>query len=126
MRFIPTRVHGALDYVIGVVLIAAPWLLGFATGGPEQWVPVLIGVAIVVYSALTAYELGLTPLIPVPVHLTIDIVAGIVLALSPWLFGFAAVVVWPHLLVGLIVIGAGLTTETRPETARPAAPRATP
>lgn len=121
MRFIPTRVHGALDYLIGVVLIAAPWLFGFATGGPAQWVPVILGLAVIGYSAVTAYELGLVPLIPVPVHLTIDIVVGIILALSPWLFGFAALVFWPHLLVGLLEVGAGLTTETRPETVRPTA-----
>jgi len=35
MRFIPTKVHGILDYVVGVALIAAPWLFGFANvGGP--------------------------------------------------------------------------------------------
>lgn len=114
MRFIPTRAHGAMDYLIGVLLIAAPWLFGFATGGPAQWVPIVLGAGVIVYSALTAYELGLAPMIPVPVHLTIDIVAGVVLALSPWLFAFSSVIVWPHLIVGLLEIGAGLTTETRP------------
>lgn len=36
MRVIPTRIHGVLDYLMGIVLIAAPWVLDFADGGPEQ------------------------------------------------------------------------------------------
>jgi hypothetical protein len=28
MRFIPTSVHGVLDYLIGALLIIAPWLFG--------------------------------------------------------------------------------------------------
>jgi len=47
-------------------------------------------------------------------HLTIDIIAGIFLAISPWLFGFSEIVYWPHLLVGIAEIGAGLMTKTVP------------
>lgn len=35
MRFIPTRTHGLLDYVVGLLLIAAPWVFNFAQGGAE-------------------------------------------------------------------------------------------
>jgi hypothetical protein len=35
MRFIPTRIHGMMDYAMGLLLIAAPWLFGFARGGAE-------------------------------------------------------------------------------------------
>jgi hypothetical protein len=30
MRFIPTRIHGAIDYLPGLALIIAPFVLGFA------------------------------------------------------------------------------------------------
>ena len=30
MRFIPTRFHAPLDYIVGVVLIAAPWIFQFS------------------------------------------------------------------------------------------------
>lgn len=43
MRFIPTRVHGMLDYLIGILLIAAPWLFDFDRGGMETWIPVILG-----------------------------------------------------------------------------------
>ncbi len=58
MRFIPTRVHGLLDYVVGMLLIAAPWVFNFDRGGAETWVPVALGVGALVYSLFTDHELG--------------------------------------------------------------------
>lgn len=115
MRFIPTRVHGMADYVIGILLIAAPWLFGFADGGAEQWVPVILGAGVILYSLMTDYELGVMKAIPMSMHLMLDIGGGIFLAVSPWLFGFADEIWWPHVIVGLLEIGAGLMTKTRPE-----------
>jgi hypothetical protein len=66
---------------------------------------------------MTDYELGVVRMIPMPVHLLLDIAAGALLAVSPWLFGFADRVFWPHLILGLLEIGAGLMTRTAPETA---------
>jgi hypothetical protein len=115
MRVIPTRVHGVIDYVMGLVLIAAPWVLDFADGGPEQWVPVILGIGVILYSLLTNYELGVLRTIPMAVHLWLDLAGGVVLAASPWLFGFADDIWWPHVLFGLLEIGASLMTHTRPE-----------
>ncbi len=47
----------------------------------------------------------------------IDVASGALLALSPWLFGFADRVFWPHLIIGLREIGAKLMTRTAPEDA---------
>ena len=30
MRFIPTKFHAPLDYIVGVLLIAAPWIFQFS------------------------------------------------------------------------------------------------
>ena len=114
MRFISTQVHGVIDYVVGVVLIAAPWILGFADGGMAQWVPVILGAATIIYSLLTDYELGLAHVIPMPVHLWLDGISGLFLAASPWLFGFADEVWMPHLIIGVLEILVALTTETHP------------
>ena len=51
-----------------------------------------------------------------PVHLWIDGLAGALLAVSPWLFGFSELVWAPHLIVGLLEIGAALFTHTAPST----------
>lgn len=115
MRFIPTKIHGVLDYLMGLLLIASPWIFGFADGGAAQWVPIVLGLGALVYSLLTRYELGAVPVIPMPTHLGLDLASGLLLAASPWLFGFAEAVFWPHLILGLLEVGASLTTKTRPE-----------
>ena len=46
MRFIPTKVHGVMDYIMGILLIASPWLFIFNRGGMETWIPVILGVVI--------------------------------------------------------------------------------
>ncbi len=117
MRFIPTRVHGVLDYLVGAFLIAAPWLLNFNRVGAETWVPVILGVGALIYSLLTNYELGVVRRIPVGTHLGLDAASGVLLALSPWLFGFSSYVFWPHLILGLFEVAAALMTQTTPRTA---------
>jgi hypothetical protein len=117
MRFIPTRAHGVIDYLTGALLVAAPYLLGFADGTAAQWVPQILGAALVGAALLTDYELGVVRVIPMPVHLVLDVAAGALLAASPWLFGFADRVFWPHLILGLLEVGAGLTTRTTPAAA---------
>jgi hypothetical protein len=99
---INTRTHAVIDYVVGLLLIAAPYVLGFANGGPEQWVPQVLGVMTLIVSLITAYELSIAKLIPFRVHLIIDIAQAAVLLLSPWLFGFAERIWWPHVLVAIV------------------------
>ena len=116
MRIIPTRVHGILDYLVGLILIVSPWVLGFShvEHHAAVWLPVVLGVGALLYSLMTAYELGLLALIPMPAHLGLDIGSGVLLVASPWLFGFSHEVYWPHLIFGLLEIGAGLMTQTTP------------
>jgi hypothetical protein len=52
-----------------------------------------------------------------PVHLILDVAGGAILAASPWVFGFADRVFWPHLLFGLFSVVAGLTTEKNTSSA---------
>ncbi len=118
MRFLPTRAHGYIDYLMGLLLIAAPWLLGFARGGAETWVPVVLGAGVILYSLFTDYELGLVKSLSMPAHLWLDGLGGLLLAASPWLFGFAEYVWAPHLVLGILEIGAALVTRTTPSYER--------
>lgn len=102
---ITSKTHAGIDYVVAILLILAPYLLGFADGGPAHLVPVILGAGTIAYSLMTRYELSIAKVIPYKVHLGIDAVAGILLLASPWLFGFAGQIWWPHVIVGIAEIG---------------------
>lgn len=114
MKIISTRVHGVLDYLVGALLIAAPWLFDFNRGGAETWVPVVLGAGVILYSLFTNYEYSVSKSIPMKIHLTLDVISGIFLAASPWIFGFNEFVYLPHLIFGILEIGAGAMTDTNP------------
>lgn len=118
MKFISTRVHAVLDYIIALVLIFAPEIFGFADfGGAAVGVPRFVGIVILLQALMTDYDFSLARLIPMRTHLVVDYVLGIFLAISPWLFGFADAPrnAWlPHLLVGLGVFLIALFTQPEP------------
>jgi hypothetical protein len=118
VAFIPTRLHGAIDYLFGLALIILPFGVR-ATGpghsfGVEYVLPIALGIVVILYSLLTDYEMGLLRWIPFPAHLAIDLAGGVLLVVSPWLFGFSDVIRWPHMLAGLVEILVALTTRARP------------
>jgi hypothetical protein len=114
MRFIPTRLHGIIDYLWGLSLLASPWVLGYADVPAARWLAIVFGIGAVLYSMITVYELGLLRILPMPLHLIVDGVGGAFLAASPFLFGFADRVFWPHLSFGLFSVVASLITRTEP------------
>jgi hypothetical protein len=121
IRFLPTSVHGVLDYLVGIALIAAPFLFGFAyVGGIAVYLPIILGIGLILYSLVTKYELGVPGIkfIPMPYHLIFDFVAAVLLAVSPFLFGFSSkpLNVWlPHLVVGIAVVLVVLVSKTHPK-----------
>jgi len=114
MRFIPTRIHGILDYVMGSVLIVVPMLFVFHRGA-ESALPITLGFVLIIYSSLTDYEMGAMGFTPMRVHLVLDVISGLLLIASPWLFGFASHLWMPHVVLGALMVGAALVTRTIPE-----------
>jgi hypothetical protein len=123
LRCLPTRIHGIIDYLWGLALLASPWLLGFADWGAAHWTALVFGAGAILYSLVTDYELGLARILPMPLHLVIDGLGGVLLAASPWLLGFAGRVAWPHVVFGLFSVVASLITRKTPESG-PSAGRA--
>ena len=114
MRVIPTKVHGFLDYLVAIVLIASPWLFGFSGASTAGTVSIAVGVFILLYSLVTNYELGAARIISMHMHLSLDFLSGVVLSISPWLFGFAKAVYLPHLLIGPLAIIVSIMTNPFP------------
>jgi hypothetical protein len=114
MRFIPTKLHAPLDYIVGAGLIAAPWIFQFSEHTTPTVLSIVLGIGLIVYSLFTNYELGVWRMFPMAVHNLFDIAAGALLVASPWIFGFAddGTNVWaPFVVVGIAAIGLGLTTK---------------
>lgn len=119
MKLLSTRTHTIIGVVVGLALLVAPWLFGFADeGGAAVMVPIYLGIFILLSELTTTSPLSLVKLVPMRVHVIVDVLAGLFLLASPWLFGFADLEVnaWlPHVVVGVLIVGYALVTQTSDE-----------
>jgi hypothetical protein len=116
MRVLVPLVHGILDYSAGLLLMALPNLGGFTeVGGPAAVVPRALGVAVILYSMLTSYDLAALRVLPLRAHLALDAIASLLLACSPFVFGFWRLGprFWiPHVAAAIVIAGAAVMTES--------------
>jgi hypothetical protein len=76
---ISIRLHGLLDYLWSLLLIASPWLFGFADERVNRDIAVILGCGVVLYSLCTNYELGVMRGIPRAAHQFLDMLVGVFL-----------------------------------------------
>ncbi len=116
MKFLSSKVHTIIGLVVGVVLIFASSIFGFTDNTAASMVSLWVGIFIVLNELITTSPSSPLKLVPMKVHLILDIVTGLFLAVSPWLFNFAdsnEPSQWvPHLIVGIMVVGYALVTST--------------
>jgi hypothetical protein len=118
-RLIPRQIHGGLDYAVGVLLIASPWIFGFADDSTAAtWIAVIVGAGMILSALMTDNDVSVADAIPMRMHLMTDVAVGAFLAASPWLFGFADEVWAPHVVLGLLEIGTALVTDPEPARRR--------
>lgn len=114
MKILSQTTHTIIGLVVGFALIVAPWLFGFAeAGGAAVMVPVVVGIMVLLSELTTTSPISPLKVVPMRIHIMMDVVLGVFLALSPWLFGFAnlAANAWvPHVIVGLAMAGYALIT----------------
>ena len=126
MRFLPTRIHGVIDYAWGVLLILTPFMLAFSSDATALWIAIAFGVVGIVYSFLTDYELGALKLLSMPVHLILDAGAGVLLVVLSFSLKLDNRAYWVFLLFGLSAAVASLITRTSSDPpSRVLAPRGT-
>ncbi|MCS3893339.1 hypothetical protein M2171_002472 [Bradyrhizobium japonicum USDA 38] len=83
MRFIPTIAHGIADYIVGFIVIAMPFYFGWSE--KVRFVFVALGAAVIGYSLLTDYELGLIRVLRLRLHLPLDGLFGAAMLVVPTL-----------------------------------------
>ena len=118
-------VHGAIEYLVGALFIAAPFLFTFDDDTATA-VSIVVGVVILVVTASTALPTGLIKSIPVHAHAVIDFALAAVLIAAPFLFGFSddgtatAFFIVLGVLYLLLTIATRFVSEGRPPRRRAA------
>lgn len=83
---IPRPIHGILDYLMGILVTASPWLFGFSGQYLAPQIATTIGIALIGISLVTNYEAGLIHLLPFAAHRFTDFIIGIALLGATWHF----------------------------------------
>jgi hypothetical protein len=86
---LPYAIHGLLEYVVGILLIVAPFVLDFSGEGAATAVSIVAGVVVLGLAATTRGPTSLNNALPVSVHVLADLALGAVFIAAPFLFGFS-------------------------------------
>jgi len=97
------KIHSYVDYALAIMLIASPWLFNLEIGAMESKIMITIGIGLVLTNFITNHKFGLTKMFPVNIHYKIDMFFGWFLLVSPFLYGFFAATLFPHLLFGILI-----------------------
>lgn len=84
---IPRFLHGILEYVLGVLFIAAPFVFVFDSGAATG-MSVAIGVLILILAAVSEGPVSLVNQLPVLVHVVMIYLLAVFLIAAPFLLDF--------------------------------------
>ncbi len=86
MKLISPYLHGWLDYITFMMLLIVP--LTIKMNGFPEFLVIVFALFEFILAVITRYPLGATRQLPFPVHGMIDLVSGIALIATPFLFRF--------------------------------------
>jgi hypothetical protein len=113
MKVIPRKLHAIIDLLLILILLSYPWLFLSQPYGTETMILLLAGLAQLCYSLLSKYELGIYKYMNFKNHLSIDFFVGLMLLTAPWLWGFGHRVMWPHIIIGGILMLLALCSKNK-------------
>jgi len=115
--FIPLAVHAMTEPVIALLLILAPFILGFSDNDTATIVSIVAGVIVLLTGMSTRWSLSIVKLIPLDVHRMLDLGLGVLLILAPFVLGFSdeSTPTIFLIVIGLGEIVAALATRWHPE-----------
>ncbi|MBX6327255.1 MAG: SPW repeat protein [Pseudolabrys sp.] len=88
----------AVNVLLGAFLFLSPWIFGFSSEPAASWNAWLSGIVIVALAAAALAAFA-------ELEEWLNLIAGVWVALSPWLVGFWTDVaaMWLHIVIGVIV-----------------------
>jgi phosphatidylserine synthase len=84
---VPPLVHGLIEYAAAALFIVAPFLFDFEETSATA-ASIVVGLALLAFTAVSNLPTGLVKSIPVAVHVTADIVLAVLLVALPFVLGF--------------------------------------
>jgi hypothetical protein len=113
------KTHNIIDYVVAFFLVLSPYLFGFAEVERARNLFLFGGFALAGYSLITKYFYSIAKIIPLGVHMSFDVILGVLFVFSPYIFAYRAFITGGqmvlHLIVGLGAISLVVFTRTRSE-----------
>lgn len=85
---IPAFIHGLIEYAAGVLFIVAPFVFDFDSGAAQAF-SIVVGVALITFTASSDLPTSLINQIPKPIHVGVDYALAVLLIASPFVFGFS-------------------------------------
>jgi SPW repeat-containing protein len=87
---IPQAVQGLLEYLAGIVFVAAPFVLDFTGNGVATATAIVVGIVFLVLAATSQGPTGLVKQVSPPVHALLDAALAILLVAAPFVLGFSS------------------------------------
>ncbi len=113
MNLIRTRLHGFIDYGLGITLLI-PWITLYYAGEKDTWVFSATGFFIISYSLFTNYEAGLIRLLPVSLNRWLDAISGLFLLVCSFAFTVNHYYFYWALLLGAGMLGLAIVSASAP------------
>lgn len=114
-KILSPTIHGLLDYAAAAGLIVLPFVLGLGeTSLAALWLSVAGGFGLITYSLATNYAFGLFGLVSFRTHLVFDLMAALVFAIAPFVFGWSGLTLGYYLVMAagvLVVVALSSTSE---------------
>lgn len=110
---VSTRLHGIFDYCFGIILML-PWVVHFHETDSGTWILAMTGLLMVILSLFTNYEGGLVRLIPMKLHLFVDLLLGLFLVALPFVYPmYHYAFYWP-VFMGILELLLIVLTRVKP------------
>ena len=107
---ITPRLHGALDYAVVLAFLLAPSLFGLV--GFAATLAYLLASVHLLMTLLTAFPLGIKGIVPFPLHGTVELVVGGVLAVLGLVL-FDGPATGFYLAMGVLILAVWALTDYR-------------
>jgi len=117
MKFISPKMHGIIDYLVVIFLLASPTIFGFT--GLLATFTYALGIVHLLLTILTDDSLGLIKVIPFTFHGTIEFIVGIALIVIAYtLFNHNADGKLFYVIFGTVVLLTWLLTDYHGKTVK--------